>query len=297
MEDAGPGFPTSPPLESAENSAALNLQKNFVATQRQSLPELAEVEAACHQLQKWTADTPIERFEIYDPRVLQTGTLDTGQPIKRVQRRGKYICAELATQTWILHLRMTGKLTREPTGRVRLTLVLVDSPPVHLQDNRCLATCWVLPRGDVPAFFAERALGPEPWPGPRSGRWWASRFETARGNIKTALLNQKRVAGLGNIAASESLYRARLSPEKNVPDLVEEDWEALALAVHEHLEHALEDASKGELVYLSEAPRQAHNPFLVYGREGAPCPRCRAAAIARIVHSARATFYCPSCQI
>ena len=105
-------------------------------------------------------------------------------------------------------------------------------------------------------------------------------------------MRQDRVAGLGNIAATESLHRAQVDPARLVPSLDATDWERLARGVRAYIEHTLDAETGEQLTYVQQG---GSNPFLVYGRGDEPCPRC-ASPIQRIVQSGRATYFCGACQ-
>ncbi len=261
------------------------------------MPELPEVEAAAAQLARWTAGRVVQGLEILDPTALAAGRAEdlAGRTARSARRRAKYIVLDLGGPALVIHLRMTGRLVSgEPPRRPRARIHLADRV-LCFEDPRRLGRLWVLDAGEREAFFAGKRLGPEPWPEPRDGTWWAARLAGLRGAIKPALLRQDRVAGLGNIAASEILWRAGVHPETPVPSLGPEQWRAIAGAVPAHIALALADAQREDFVYLSRS-KSAANPFRVYGREGAPCPRC-GVAITRAVQSGRASFWCPGCQI
>ncbi len=266
------------------------------------MPEIAEVEAAARKLDRWTAGRTLSALEILDDKLLAHGepAAAAGRAVRRARRRAKYIVLELPPLAAVLHLRMTGKLVqgegaRPPRARLRFT----EGPPVSFEDMRRFGTLHLLDEGDLEAFFAGKRLGPEPWPPPldppRDGAWWAARFAGMRGPVKPALLNQARVAGLGNIAAIELLWRARVRPDRSTAELDAAQWAAVAAACPAHLDLALKDAMQEDFVYLTEARGEASNPFRVYGRAGEACPRC-GGEIARFVQSGRSTFWCPGCQ-
>jgi len=233
-----------------------------------------------------------------DPRVLAAGDPEavTGAALGRAWRRAKYLLLEAGEHVVVIHLRMTGKLTPAPASgaRVRARLRFDHGPAVAFVDARRLGELWVLPADALAAFLAGKRLGEEPWPQARDGGWWRARLAGLSGPIKPALLRQDRVAGLGNIAASEILWRAGVDPWARVPALTPAAWPRIAAGAREHLALALADAAREDFVYLTES-RGASNPFEVYGRVGRPCPRC-GGVIERGVQSGRATFWCRGCQ-
>ena len=260
------------------------------------MPELPEVEIMTRNVRDWLSGQTLTSLDVLDEKLLpaeQTAQL-VGTRIGPAARRGKYLCLPLGAQVLILHFRMTGKAVLETTPRRHVRARLrTDAAAVAFVDTRRLGRAWLLAAGDVPAFFEAIPLGPEPWPGPRSGAWWGERLAGLRGAVKPAMMRQDRIAGLGNIAAAEICHRAGVHPARLVPELTAADYAALAQACPAFIEHVLAAESGPEVHYVSEgAPTPA--PFLVYGRAGALCS-C-GAQIERIPQSGRATFFCPTCQ-
>lgn len=262
------------------------------------MPELPEVEIMTRNLRRWLEGRQLIDVEVLDATVLSA---DPGAPspvgsvVGRVFRRGKYTCLEAGDQTLVLHYRMTGKVIRWPWSPPRRRIRLSFSAPgvrVGLADPRRFAKMWQLPTTDVPAFFAARSLGPDAWPQTRPGTWWAARFARKRGPIKTALLDQSCVAGIGNIAASEICWRTQLHPEKPCPALSASQWDAVAQHTVAYMEETIESSAADEIAYVTAG---GSNPFAVYGRAGGCCPRC-SRLIERLVQAGRSTFFCADCQ-
>jgi formamidopyrimidine-DNA glycosylase len=260
------------------------------------MPELPEVEIMAANLDRWTAGQPVAALEVCDPRVIASGDPQraVGQQVTRAWRRAKYAILDLkGAGHLVFHFRMTGKLVpRKNLDKARLWLQVGDRT-IAFEDARCLGQVWWVDSGGLQDFFEQRRLGPEPWPERRSGAWWAQQLHGLRGPIKPALMRQERVAGVGNILASESCWRAQLHPGRPTPSLGPEDWERLAAGVHRTIEHTLSAESGDEIVYVNQG---GEGSFSVYGRTGQPCFRCRT-PIVRDVQSGRASFHCPSCQL
>ena len=255
------------------------------------MPELAEVEIARRALSERLVGRGEVSLELRDPRLLKAGVPGTAAPVEAVRRRAKWLLLDLGDEIWCLHLRMTGRLTRQDGRGVRAVFRPAEGPPVWLEDRRCLGELHVIPASEEAAWVAERRLGDEPWPEVRPGSWWQSRLGDLRSAVKVALLRQDRVAGLGNIAASEILWRAGIAPTLPARSVPLAAWQRVGRETVAHLDHllAVEDA---DIVYVTQG---GDNPFWIYGREGEPCPRC-SASILRSVQSGRATFACPICQ-
>ena len=110
--------------------------------------------------------------------------------------------------------------------------------------------------------------------------------------IKVALMRQDRVAGLGNIAASEVLFRSSIHPAQPAHELSKDQWDRIAVAVHAFINHTLDQESSDEIQYVNQG---GEGSFAVYGHAGSPCPRCQV-PIERLIQSGRSTFFCSRCQ-
>jgi len=241
------------------------------------MPELPEVEIQCRTLRRWLVG---RRVLLED---LDFGCGNREMRVTGVRRRGKYLLIE-GKETWVLHLRMTGKVVpSRPEGRKRARFHTLQSGQAYdFEDARRLGTLAVV------GVFDDSHLGPEPWPEKRNASWWRDRLQGLRSPIKPALMRQDRVAGLGNIAASEILFRAGVDPRIRVPDV--RRWKHIADAAHAFLGELIAEEAGEEILYVTQG---GSNPFRVYQR--AQCPTC-ATAITRLVQSGRATFFCPTCQ-
>lgn len=265
------------------------------------MPELPEVEIMCRNLQRWAAGRWVRALEVRDPRVLrgapEAWTHLEGARIDDVQRRAKWMLIGTDRGVVCVHFRMTGKVVRTEVTRAstRVSLVLDNGERVSFVDPRCLGEWHWHPDATLATVAAGLDLGPEPFPTPRSGAWWAERFRGVRGPIKPALLDGRRVAGLGNILASELCYRAHVHPATPVPALSTEAWDAIAASVVPLIDEVLHAESGDEIAFLHGEGRDAPNPFQVYGRAGEACRVC-AHVIERCKQAGRATFLCPGCQ-
>jgi formamidopyrimidine-DNA glycosylase len=263
------------------------------------MPELPEVELMSRNLQAWCAGRPITGLELDDPKLLlgdRPLTPLLGRTVERARRRGKYAVMDLGDQHLVLHFRMTGKiiLLEEVERRFIRLRMMFGSRTVALRDGRRLAEIRLLDRHELAPFFDAR-LGPEPWPEQRDAAFWSARFAGTRSALKVALLDQARVAGLGNIAGSEICWLAGIDPSTPTDRLGPRHWSAIDAATRRWIEDTLA-AEEGPEITLLEESKQAPNPFQVYGREGQPCPRCDEGVIERLVQSGRSTFRCRGCQ-
>lgn len=257
------------------------------------MPELPEVEHARRALARWAELGPLVGFELADPALLVEGEARpaAGGRTARVVRRGKHLGWQVGQDAWILHFRMTGRLV-EGARDARARWLRADGAVMAFVDPRRLGEVRRLPAAALDDALDALPLGPEPWPEPRDGAWWAARFAGARGPLKPVLMDQARVAGLGNIAGSEICFRARLAPDRPVQALEAAEWARVAEAVPAYVNFTLAAMESGPVRYVNEG---GDNPFLVYDRAGQPCPRC-GRPILRTVQRGRSTYACAACQ-
>ena len=260
------------------------------------MPELPEVEIMARNLHRWMAGRRVLQFQVLDDKFdVELLRQIEGAEIRRVYRRAKYAVMEfLDGQVLILHYRMTGKTILDPHSdrKARLRWVLHEGAAVAFEDPRRFGTCEWMQQAEVDLYFENKKVGPEPWPDQRDAQWWAERLQGLRGPIKSALMRQDRVAGLGNIAASEVLFRAQIHPARTVPTIEHHEWVRIAVAVPAFIAHTLHEEGGDEIQYVNMG---GEGSFAVYGHEGEPCPRC-SAKVQRLVQAGRSTFFCPRCQ-
>ncbi len=255
------------------------------------MPELAEVEIARRALAERLVGRGPVALALRDPRLLKTGDPGSAAPVLAVHRRAKWLWLDQGEHALALHLRMTGRITRGEGPGVRAVWRPQQGPPVFFEDRRCLGEAHRLASRALEAFLADRRLGDEPWPEVRPAAWWRARLGGLRSAVKVALMRQDRVGGLGNIAASEILWRAGVDPTRPAREIDDSAWARIGVETVAHLDHLLrvEDA---DITYVTQG---GENVFTVYGRAGEPCQRC-GATLVRTVQSGRSTFACPGCQ-
>lgn len=279
------------------------------------MPELPEVETIVRRLAPRLRGRTVVRAEVRRPNVVRPtpGRFKravTGATIDSVERRGKFLVFRLADgRVWWSHLRMTGKwrLEKPQRGRegsaegpyVRAVFELDDGQRLSFDDVRTLGEMEVVPLAEWKRRDA--AMGPEPLGPAFKPEDLRERLAASRRSVKELLLDQTKVAGLGNIYVSEALWRARISPRRIARNVGPVRARRLHRAIVEVLQEAVRKAGTtlGEswMNYAdSEGVPGAFQEFLnVYDREGEPCRRCRN-PIRRIVQGQRSTFYCPRCQ-
>jgi formamidopyrimidine-DNA glycosylase len=273
------------------------------------VPELPEVETVRASLEPALVGRRFERVEISDPRVTRPLDPDEvavelqGETVDAVERRGKYLVVRFRSgRALLIHLRMTGSLLHGRNGTLeddpyrRAVVSLDDGSDVAYRDIRRFGTWLLLEPEDVDPYIAER-LGEEPL-----GRRFTSavlneRLRGRRAPIKAALLDQRAAAGLGNIYADEALWRARVHPLRPAGSLTPREIIALTRAIKAVLRTAI--ARQGSTLNTYRTPSgdrgSMQDALRVYGREGQPCPRCRA-TITKTRAGGRGTWFCPNCQ-
>ncbi len=256
------------------------------------MPELPEVETVVRALRPHVEGSELLRLEPLDPAFQELeGELPLPAPVEGLSRRGKYILFRVGGRLLVVHLRMSGRLLwgeTPPEGRVRLALRFRKGA-VFLVDRRRLAVVEVVDEFD-------RGLGPEPF-GDLS--WLPEALKGSRMPIKGWLLDQRKIAGIGNIYAAEILYRAGIDPRRPARYLTGEEARRLAQAIPQVLKEAID----GKGTSLSDAEYRQPDGELggfqlklaVYGRAGEACPAC-GTPIARVKIAGRSTYFCPKCQ-
>lgn len=274
------------------------------------MPELPEVETIRRQIAPVVEGRRIERASVVDDRWVQPATPSgfcgslKGRTITNVARRGKYFVFQLSNgSALLLHLRMTGNLlylseaAAVPRRHLRGVLLLNDGAALAFVDPRRFGTAELLPDDDsVMRYFATR-LGPEPFDDAFSGQ---SLHRATRGRktaIKAVLLDQRCVAGIGNIYADEALFRAGIAPRLRAARITRAQCDRLRDAVRDALTAGIDakGASIDDYRDAYGAQGSFQDQFLVHRREGLPCPTCGAPVIKTRV-AGRGTYFCRGCQ-
>ncbi|HEX4107158.1 MAG TPA: bifunctional DNA-formamidopyrimidine glycosylase/DNA-(apurinic or apyrimidinic site) lyase [Solirubrobacteraceae bacterium] len=270
------------------------------------MPELPEVETIRRQLAPLVQGQVLERVEVLDARWCAPVSVEAmqealrGREVLRLDRRGKYLIWELDDGLrLLLHLRMTGALLADPGERPAHARVRwgLRAHEVWLVDPRRFGT-GELARGPegLDAFLATR-LGLEPFDPAFTAAHLRALATGRRAPIKAFLLDQRRVAGIGNIYADEALHRAAIHPLRPAGELRAGDWERLRAAVLQALGDGIDarGASIDDFRHIDGVRGSFQERFLVYGRTGLPCGRC-GAAIVKLRAAGRGTYICGRCQ-
>jgi formamidopyrimidine-DNA glycosylase len=267
------------------------------------VPELPEVETIRGQLAPRLEGRTFAQVEILDPRL--TRPLDPrevaaelqGARVEAVERRGKYLVVRLDDGGALLvHLRMTGSFGFEPTTHERAVVELEDGTRLVYRDVRRFGT-WVIVPGEELEPYVGGKNGPEPLGPAFTTKWLRDRLAVRRAPVKAVVLDQRVVAGLGNIYADEALWRARINPLRPANSLSADEVSRLHRAIRAALRVGI--ARQGSTLRDYATPDgeagSMQDEFRVYGREGEPCARCRT-PIAKARVGGRGTWYCPHCQ-
>jgi formamidopyrimidine-DNA glycosylase len=274
------------------------------------MPELPEVETvrrglALRMTGRRIVRADLRRADLRRPFPPALAARLDGAMIGALGRRGKYILIELdADGLLLLHLGMSGRVTAgsaavPPAPHDHVILTLDDGTVIRFNDARRFGLIDYVRRSQAAAHPLLAGLGPEPLEAGFDGRYLVATLASKQTPIKAALLDQRIVAGLGNIYVCEALYRAGLSPRRLAGTIGATRADRLAAAIRSVLSEAIAAGGSslrdyvqadGELGYF-----QHH--FAVYGREGEPCPGCGCSeGVRRIVQSGRSTFFCAKRQ-
>jgi formamidopyrimidine-DNA glycosylase len=271
------------------------------------VPELPEVETVCRQLEPELEGRRIEALEVYDPRwprPVPPEELEeavSGRTIEGLGRRGKYLLLGLdGGRALVMHLRMTGNLiipdgsTEERHLRARFRLD--DGREVWFTDPRRFGQARLLGDSELDVFFGER-LGIEPLSDGFTAEALGGIAAGRQAPLKSFLLDQKGIAGVGNIYADEALFRARLHPLSPAGSMKPEHLEALCDGIVAALEAGIDGGGASIDDYRDGRGERGRmqDEFLVHTREGEPCPRGDG-TIERILVGGRSTYFCPGCQ-
>jgi formamidopyrimidine-DNA glycosylase len=273
------------------------------------VPELPEVETVRLRLAPVLEGRRLERVEIADARLTRPFDPDEvareleGERVAMLDRRGKYLIVRFESgRALLIHLRMTGSLRHAPAGTLaedpyrRATVRLDDGSDVTYRDVRRFGT-WLLLEASQVDDYVDARLGHEPLETSFRARDLAERLANRRAPVKAALLDQRTVAGVGNIYADEALWRARIHPLREARGLDADELRALHRGIRRALEHGI--ARQGSTLRDYALPDGSaggmQDEFKVYGRGGEPCDRC-GTPIEKIRAAGRGTWYCPSCQ-
>jgi formamidopyrimidine-DNA glycosylase len=267
------------------------------------MPELPEVEFARKTLHRAIHGATVDAVKVQDARVVRPSSralhAARGRRVVKVERRGKWLRALLDDGSMLLsHLGMTGKWLARPSTspeerfeRVRLDVT---------KQGRKSSVRYVDPRMFGKLVFAREepktwsALGPDPLVDGIDVDALAKALHARKRAIKEVLMDQSLLAGVGNIVATEALWRAKVDPRSRSQSLGLAQVRAIARGIEGVIRDAIARYGARSITYVEEAG--APNPYPIYGKKGSPCPRCKT-TLTKIVLAGRGTTFCPNCQL
>ena len=271
------------------------------------MPELPEVETVRRGLEHLIVGKKIVSVEVRVPKMVKTGVEDfqldiLGQTFESIGRRGKYLLLNLNRQTIISHLRMEGKYLlfedEVPDNKhFHLFFGLNGGATLVYQDVRKFGTFELLPKSQVEAYFVQKKIGPEPNAKDFKLKPFEEGLAKSHKVIKTLLLDQHLVAGLGNIYVDEVLWAAKVDPEWLASRLKKSEIKRIHDETIRILQLAIEKGGSTIRTYRNALGEDGTmQDFLqVYGKAGQPCTRC-GHEIEKIKLAGRGTHLCPHCQ-
>lgn len=271
------------------------------------MPELPEVETTRRGIAPHVTGKRVRRMEVREPRLRwpvpgQLSELLPGRALEAVERRAKYLLLRFTDATLLVHLGMSGSMRvltapTPPERHAHWDMVFDDGACLRYTDPRRFGSLhWV--EGPVERHPLIRTLGPEPFDGAFDGEYLYSRSRGRRLAVKAFLMDSAVVVGVGNIYASEALFRAGIHPRRAAGRVGRERYARLAGAVAAVLTEAIEAGGTTLRDFTGSEGRPGYfrQSLSVYGHAGEICPRCTQGRINVIRLGQRASYYCPRCQ-
>lgn len=264
------------------------------------MPELPEVETVRRDVLPFVRGRTIKNIEAIDQRVIRGISFKQfkkkmiGQKIVDVQRRAKWLLFELASGNYlVIHLAMTGRLLFAPDDYVKVIFNLSGGRTLYFSDARLF--------GRVKFFdhYPALKLGPEPLSDEFTFEKFREILKKRNGFIKNVLLDQKFISGIGNIYAIESLFRAKIRPNRRINTLKDNEIKKLHKEIRDILHEAIGERGTSDSWFVDARGNKGAFQFRlkVYGRKEENCVRCKSKSkVKRIVMAQRGTYYCPRCQ-
>lgn len=279
------------------------------------MPELPEVETVRRGLEPFMAGKILQEITMHRaglrvPFPKDLSTRLAGRPISKLTRRAKYLLIHFGEDVLVVHLGMSGRMTIfEKTGDYKrakhdhMVIRMQNGPVIAFNDPRRFGMVLLMKESELPTHPSFRALGPEPLPESFDGKKLYAALKNKKTPIKLALLDQRVVAGVGNIYACEALYESGIRPDIPCVEISAKQASALAGTIRAVLLRAIEAGGStlkdyrkadGSLGYFQHS-------FKTYDRAGEACPKAAAGGkkkhiIQKITQGGRSTFYCPDCQ-
>ncbi|MGF1473321.1 MAG: bifunctional DNA-formamidopyrimidine glycosylase/DNA-(apurinic or apyrimidinic site) lyase [Rubrobacteraceae bacterium] len=271
------------------------------------MPELPEVETIKEDLRELVVGAEIARVEILEPGLVEQPPVEEfvrrleGARVTGARRRAKHLIVELSSDdALVFQLKIGGQLllvppVAEPETALMLILHLDGGRKLYLRDETRFTRARLLAKAALEERLA--SLGPEPFSEEFGPRYLSEAIGSRKAQIKSLLLDQKVVSGIGNIYVDEILYDARLHPRRKANTLSGGEWEALSEAIRDNLAAGVEHRGTTVRLYRDVLDRPGtHQDYLrVFEKHGGPCPECGGEVVREKV-GGRPTHYCPTCQ-
>lgn len=273
------------------------------------MPELPEVETIKRVLEPQIKGLSIQKVIAVRPEVIEHPpgaefcSRLTKQSVSGMARRGKFLIVLLdGGDRLIIHLRMTGCLVLTPADypqekHTHVIIEMNDGSQLRFSDTRRFGRIWLLGDDETDTYSGVEKLGKEPFDADFSAEYLSACFGKRKKTIKECLMEQRVIAGIGNIYSDEILFAAGIYPARPANHLSGQEWTRLAEVIPRKLSFFIEKNSLTPEEYLeSKGQNYRNTPFLqVYGKEGQSCPIC-GAALCRMVIGGRSSTFCPHCQ-
>ncbi len=273
------------------------------------MPEMPEVETIRRDLEKKVKGKKIERVGIKNEKSVKLPSPAEfirwmeGKVFTRVERRGKFLLLALDSgDNLVIHLKLTGRLIyskkEEELNYTRIVFVFQDHTQLSFTDVRGFGGMWLVSDREFRKVSALNNLGPEPLAEDFTGAKFRELLKGKRGKIKSLLMDQEFMAGIGNIYSQEALFLSQIHPERSPSSLGDGEVEKLYKNLRQTLRKAISYRGSSVDVYVDLEGKKGNfeSQLKVYGRGGKPCFKC-GTTLKRIEVSGRGTYFCPNCQI
>lgn len=270
------------------------------------MPELPEVETVKETLRHQVVGKKIEKVLVYYEPIIDFPKVELFQKqleeeeIKEIRRRGKWLIFEMTHYYLLSHLRMEGKYflrenREEPMRHELVCFVFKDGKTLRYHDTRKFGRMYLIEKEQLESAKPIRNLGLEPWDKSLDSNYLKKKYERKKIPIKTALLDQSIIAGIGNIYADEILFLAHINPLKSCSLLTKKEREEIIMRTAEVLEHAIQLG--GTTIRSFTSSEGVHGRFQneLFVHNQTICPICHE-HIVKIKVGGRGTYYCPNCQ-
>ena len=278
------------------------------------MPELPEVETVMRGLEPFLSgkilkDIKVHRADLRVPFPARLADLK-GRRIDRLTRRAKYLLVHFGKDILVIHLGMSGRMVVHHDMKAHrlekhdhMVMIMKEGAGVVFNDPRRFGMVLLIKEDELATHKAFKKLGPEPLSQDFDGKFLYDSIKKKNTPVKSALLDQHLVVGIGNIYACEALFESGIDPRRKAKDVSVKKADALTGAIKDVLARAIKAGGSSLKDYRQADGNLGYfqHSFKVYGREGETCPRCKkggkkAPVIQKITQAGRSTFFCPSCQ-